>query len=77
LAEIRGINRTNDYAFKRIFGSEEGKEALICFLNAVLMPQPGRELVRIDLLDREIDPKYLLDRGARLGTCWPGPRMAH
>lgn len=26
LAEIRGINRTNDYAFKRIFGSEEGKE---------------------------------------------------
>jgi predicted transposase/invertase (TIGR01784 family) len=66
LAEIRGINRTNDYAFKRIFGSEEGKEALIGFLNAVLRSRPGRELVRIDLLDREIDPKYLLDRGARL-----------
>lgn len=66
MAEIRGINRTNDYAFKRIFGSEEGKEALIGFLNAVLRPRPGRELARIDLLDREIDPKYLLDRGARL-----------
>jgi predicted transposase/invertase (TIGR01784 family) len=36
------------------------------FLNAVMRPRPGRELVRIDLLDREIDPKYLLDRGARL-----------
>jgi len=66
LAEIRGINRTNDYAFKRIFGSEEGKEVLTGFLNAVMRPRPGRELVRIDLLDREIDPKYLLDRGARL-----------
>ena len=66
MAEIRGINRTNDYAFKRIFGSEEGKEALIGFLNAVLKPPPGRELVKLDLLDREIDPKYLLDRGARL-----------
>ncbi|WP_235612776.1 Rpn family recombination-promoting nuclease/putative transposase [Moorella sp. Hama-1] len=27
---------------------------------------PGRELVRVELLDREIDPQYLLDRGARL-----------
>lgn len=66
LAEIRGINRTNDYAFKRIFGSEEGKEALLAFLNAVLKSPPGRELVRVELLDREIDPQHLLDRGARL-----------
>ncbi|MDN5345030.1 MAG: hypothetical protein PWQ18_1144 [Clostridia bacterium] len=66
LAEIRGINRINDYAFKRIFGSEEGKEALLGFLNAVLKLPPGRELVRVELLDREIDPQYLLDRGARL-----------
>ena len=66
LAEIKGINRTNDYAFKRIFGSEEGKEALLAFLNAVLKSPPGQELVHIELLDREIDPQYLLDRGARL-----------
>ncbi|WP_064774410.1 Rpn family recombination-promoting nuclease/putative transposase [Neomoorella mulderi] len=66
LAEIRGINRINDYAFKRIFGSEEGKEALLSFLNAVLKLPPGRELTDVELLDREIDPKYLLDRGARL-----------
>jgi len=66
LAEIRGINRTNDYAFKRIFGSEEGKDALIGFLNAVLKPPPGQELADIELLDREIDPAHMLDRGARL-----------
>ena len=66
LAEIRGINRTNDYAFKRIFGSEEGKEALISFLNAVFKLPPEREITAVDLLDREIDPAFLLDRGARL-----------
>ena len=66
LAEIKGINRINDYAFKRIFGSEEGKEALLEFLNAVLRLSPGRKLTGVELLDREIDPKHLLDRGARL-----------
>ncbi|WP_201721823.1 PD-(D/E)XK nuclease family transposase, partial [Desulfotomaculum copahuensis] len=58
---MRGINRTNDYFFKRIFGSEEGKEALIGFLNAVLRKPAGRELVDVDLMDREIDPRYLLE----------------
>ena len=66
MAEIRGINRTNDYAFKRIFGSEEGKDALLGFLNAVLKLPPGHELTDVDLMDREIDPVHLLDRGARL-----------
>ncbi|WP_449240396.1 PD-(D/E)XK nuclease family transposase, partial [Desulfoscipio gibsoniae] len=41
---MKAINRINDYAFKRIFGSEEGKEALISLLNAVLKPLPGQEL---------------------------------
>ena len=36
LSEIQQINRLNDYAFKRILGSEDGKEALLGFLNAVL-----------------------------------------
>ena len=71
MAEIRGINRTNDYAFKRIFGTEEGKEVLIGFLNAVMKPLPGRELVDLELLDREIDPVHMLERGA-----WPGPARA-
>ena len=63
---IKGINRINDYAFKRIMGSEEGKEALLGFLNAVLKFPPGKELISIELIDRELDPEYLLDRGARL-----------
>lgn len=66
MAEIIGINRTNDYAFKRIFGSEEGKEVLISFLNAIFKMPPEQELVTVDLIDREIDPAYLLERGARL-----------
>jgi len=65
-ARMNGINRTNDYAFKRIFGSEEGKEALLGFLNAVLKLPPGRELADLELIDRELDPEYLLDKAARL-----------
>lgn len=64
--KMKRINRTNDYLFKRIFGSEEGKDALIGFLNAVLKPPPGQELTSVELLDRELDPKYLLDKAARL-----------
>ncbi|HUW65713.1 MAG TPA: PD-(D/E)XK nuclease family transposase [Spirochaetia bacterium] len=45
----KGINRLNDYAFKRIFGSSEGKDVLLGFLNAVLQPPPGRELADVDL----------------------------
>ena len=66
LSAIKGINRINDYAFKRILGSEEGKEALLGLLNAVLKPPPGKELESIELKDRDIDPEHLVDRGARL-----------
>ncbi|MGI9861917.1 PD-(D/E)XK nuclease family transposase [Moorella naiadis] len=66
LATVKGINRTNDYAFKRILGSEEDKEALLGFLNAVLNPPSGREFTYVELLDRELDPASLLDRGARM-----------
>ncbi len=62
MAKFR-INRTNDYLFKRIFSSEE---VLLGFLNAVFKPPVGKELVKVNLLDREIDPKHVLDRGARL-----------
>jgi predicted transposase/invertase (TIGR01784 family) len=57
------IHRTNDYLFKRIFSSEE---VLLGFLNAVFKPPVGKELVKLTLLDREIDPQHALDRGARL-----------
>jgi hypothetical protein len=62
LARFR-IHRTNDYLFKRIFSSEE---VLLGFLNAVFKPPVGKELVKLTLLDREIDPQHVLDRGARL-----------
>lgn len=63
---INNINRTNDYAFKRIFGSEEGKEVLISFLNAVLKSPPDQELADLELLDREMDPTHIVEKGARL-----------
>jgi predicted transposase/invertase (TIGR01784 family) len=62
LARFR-IHRTNDYLFKQIFSSEE---VLLGFLNAVFKPPVGKELVKLTLLDREIDPQHVLDRGARL-----------
>jgi predicted transposase/invertase (TIGR01784 family) len=39
---------------------------LIDFLNAVLKPPQGEEIAGVELLDREIDPQFLLERGARL-----------
>jgi hypothetical protein len=34
------LDRTNDYFFKRVFGSEEGKDVLIDFLNATQKRPP-------------------------------------
>ena len=39
---------------------------LIGFLNAVLKLPPGQALIQVELMDREIDPEHLMDRGARL-----------
>lgn len=64
--ERRRINRSNDYLFKRVFGSEESKDVLLSFLNAVLKSPPGGELKTVNLLDRELDPQHLFDRSARL-----------
>lgn len=63
---IRSVNRMNDYVFKRIFGSEENKDILLNFLNAVLKSRSGQELTGIELLDREIDADFLGDKYARL-----------
>ena len=66
------INRTNDYAFKRIMGS--GQEALISFLNAVLKPEPGKELASVQLLDRELDPRYLAGQSSPAGHTGPNSK---
>lgn len=63
---LRSVNRMNDYVFKRIFGSEENKDILLDFLNAVLKSPPNQELTDIELLDREIEAEFLGDKYARL-----------
>jgi hypothetical protein len=41
-----------DFAFKRIFGSEEHKDVLIAFLNDMLELDGEHRIVRVDLLAR-------------------------
>ncbi|SPF51899.1 conserved hypothetical protein [Candidatus Desulfosporosinus infrequens] len=60
------IRRTNDYFFKRVFGSEEGKDVLIDFLNATQNRPLHDQIKRVKLEDREIDPERYLDKAARL-----------
>ena len=62
----RFINRMNDYAFKRIFGSPENLDILMSFCNAVLDRPPGEEIASLDPLDRELDPECLADGASRL-----------
>ena len=62
----RVVNRMNDYAFKRIFGSPENCDILMAFCNAVLDRPPGEEIASLELLDRELDPEYLADKAGRL-----------
>ena len=44
----RFINRMNDYAFKRIFGSPENRDILMSFCNAVLDRPPGEKIASLD-----------------------------
>ena len=60
------LHRTNDYFFKRVFGSEEGKEILIDFLNATQNRPPHDQIQSVTLEDREIDPERYLDKAIRL-----------
>jgi predicted transposase/invertase (TIGR01784 family) len=60
------IRRTNDYFFKRVFGSEEGKDVLIDFLNATQNRPPHDRIRSIKFEDREIDPERYLDKAIRL-----------
>lgn len=60
------LRRTNDYFFKRVFGSEEGKDVLIDFLNATQNRPPHDRIKSVALEDREIDPERYLDKAIRL-----------
>lgn len=61
------INRTNDYAFKWIFGNKDRKDLLLSFINAVLTDGGEEDIIKdIELIDREIDPAFYLDKASRL-----------
>jgi predicted transposase/invertase (TIGR01784 family) len=60
------LRRTNDYFFKRVFGSEEGKDVLIDFLNATQNRPSHDKIKSVKLEDREIDPERYLDKAIRL-----------
>ena len=45
-----------DFAFKRIFGSEDHKDILIAFLNDLLDLDQDHRIVRVDLLSPELRP---------------------
>ena len=60
------LRRTNDYFFKYVFGSEEGSDVLIDFLNATQNRPPNNRIKTVKLEDREIDPERYMDKAIRL-----------
>ena len=48
---MRFVDITNDIAFRKIFGNENRKEALISFLNAVLLLQDAHQIVDVTILN--------------------------
>ncbi len=61
-----GIDPKVDYAFKRVFGSEENREILLNLLNAVLMTSESQPLNDIEILNPFSHKETLDDRLAIL-----------
>ena len=61
-----GIDPKVDYAFKRVFGSEENREILLNLLNAVLMSSDTRPLREVEILNPFSHKETLDDRLAIL-----------
>lgn len=74
------LNRTNDFLFKWIFGSQERKDLLLSFINSVLTEGKEIDIIKdIELIDRELDPEYYLDKSSRLdllGETMDGVKIA-
>ena len=61
------LNRMNDYVFKWIFGNRDRKDLLLSFINSVLTDGGEEDIIRdIELIDRELDPAFYLDKASRL-----------
>ncbi len=56
------IDPTVDCVFKALLGSEENKNLLIHFLNAVLEPPSGREITWVELLNPYNEREYETDK---------------
>jgi predicted transposase/invertase (TIGR01784 family) len=57
-----GIDPKVDYAFKRVFGTEDNRDVLIDLLNAILQLGPGREVVEVEILNPFNDKAYANDK---------------
>src|SRR5262245_55337607 len=57
-----GIDPKVDYAFKRVFGSEDTKDVLIHLLNAVLSPPAGGEVTDVTLTNPFNDKMVIDDK---------------
>ncbi|MBF0177695.1 MAG: Rpn family recombination-promoting nuclease/putative transposase [Magnetococcales bacterium] len=51
------LNPKTDFAFKKIFGSEESRDVLISFLNATLSLRPPNQITEVTILDPYLAPK--------------------
>ncbi|MBF0152576.1 MAG: Rpn family recombination-promoting nuclease/putative transposase [Magnetococcales bacterium] len=51
------LNPKTDFAFKKIFGSEESRDILLSFLNAILSLRPPHQIVEVTILDPYLAPK--------------------
>ncbi|MBF0178359.1 MAG: PD-(D/E)XK nuclease family transposase, partial [Magnetococcales bacterium] len=53
---MRFLNPKTDFAFKKIFGSEESRDVLIGFLNAILSLSPPDQIAEVTILDPYLPP---------------------
>jgi predicted transposase/invertase (TIGR01784 family) len=55
-----------DYAFKLIFGREGQEPVLVAFLNAVLKPMEGKQILSLKYTNSELNKEYVEDKKASL-----------
>ncbi len=54
---MRFLNPKTDFAFKRIFGSEQSKDILLSFLNAILELKSPYRIAKLSIIDPYLAPK--------------------
>ena len=54
---MRFLNPKTDFAFKKIFGSEQSREILLSFLNAILQLESPYRIADLQILDPYLAPK--------------------